>query len=45
MSRRAGIIGAIIRKDLVEFTRDRFYVLITVFGLVIYVAMYWFLPN
>ena len=45
MSRRAGIIGAIIRKDLVEFTRDRFYVLITVFGLVIYVAMYWFLPS
>ncbi len=45
MSRRLGIIGAIIRKDLVAFTRDRFYVFITVFGLIIYIAMYWFLPN
>jgi ABC-2 type transport system permease protein len=45
VSRRAGIIGAIIRKDLIAFTRDRFYVLITVLGLVFYVAMYWFLPD
>jgi len=45
MSRRLGIIGAIIRKDLVAFSRDRFYVLVTVLGLVSYVAMYWFLPD
>ncbi len=45
MSRRVGIIGAIIRKDLTAFSRDRFYVLITVLGLVTYIAMYWFLPN
>ena len=45
MNRRLGIIGAIIRKDLVAFTRDRFYVFVTVLGLVTYVAMYWFLPS
>lgn len=45
MSGRLGVIGAIIRKDLVAFSRDRFYVLVTVLGLVTYVAMYWFLPN
>jgi ABC-2 type transport system permease protein len=45
MTRRLGIIGAIIRKDLKVFSRDRFYVLITVLGLVAYVAMYWFLPD
>lgn len=40
-----GAIMAILRKDLVAFSRDRFYVLITVLGLVSFVAMYWFLPN
>ncbi|MCP4222414.1 MAG: hypothetical protein GY773_03630, partial [Actinomycetia bacterium] len=44
MSRRLTIIGAIIRKDLTEFSRDRFYVLVTVLGLAGYVAIYWFLP-
>jgi ABC-2 type transport system permease protein len=45
MRDRLGIIGAIIRKDLKAFSRDRFYVLITALGLVTYVAMYWFLPD
>ena len=45
MNGRLGIIGAIIRKDLVAFSRDRFYVFVTVAGLVMYVAMYWFLPS
>ncbi len=43
-SRRA-VIGAIIRKDLVAFTRDRFFVLITFLGLVFYVLIFWVLPN
>jgi ABC-2 type transport system permease protein len=41
----AGVILAILRKDLVAFSRDRFYVFITVIGLVAFVAVYWFLPS
>lgn len=40
-----GVITAILRKDLVAFSRDRFYVFITVLGLVAFVAMYWLLPS
>lgn len=40
-----GVIAAILRKDLVAFSRDRFYVFITVLGVVAFVAMYWFLPS
>ena len=40
-----GVITAILRKDLVAFSRDRFYVFITVLGLIAFVAMYWFLPS
>lgn len=38
-------IGAIIRKDLREFSRNRFFVFITLLVLVFYVAMFWFLPD
>jgi hypothetical protein len=40
-----GVISAILRKDLVAFSRDRFYVFITVLGLAAFVAMYWLLPS
>lgn len=43
MNREA--IGAILRKDLVAFSRDRFYVFITTLGLVAFVGMYWLLPS
>jgi len=39
------VVGAIVRKDFVTFTRDRFYLFITVLGLVAFVAMYWLLPS
>jgi ABC-2 type transport system permease protein len=42
---RSGIIAAIVRKDFKEFLRDRFYVFITVLGLVFYVLIYWILPS
>ncbi len=42
---RWGAIGAIIGKDLRLFTRDRFFVLITLLGLVAYVVIFWFLPD
>lgn len=40
-----GVIAALLRKDLVAFSRDRFYVFITVLGLVAFVATFWLLPS
>ncbi len=40
-----GAIRAIIVKDLRAFSRDRFYLFMTILGLVFYVAVYWVLPN
>ena len=40
-----GAIGAIMAKDLREFSRDRFFVVISLLGLVFYVAIFWFLPD
>jgi ABC-2 type transport system permease protein len=45
VSRRRGIVGAILVKDLHAFARDRFYVLVSVVGLVAYVAVFWLLPG
>jgi ABC-2 type transport system permease protein len=42
---RLGIVRAILAKDLREFTRDRFYVLVSILGLVFYVAVFWVLPG
>ena len=39
-----GIIGAIVAKDLREFSRDRFWMIMTPFALVIYIALFWLLP-
>lgn len=38
-------IAAIIGKDLREFSRNRFFVFITLLVLVAYVAVFWFLPD
>ncbi len=38
-------IGAILRKDFTLFLRDRFFLLITLLGLVAYVVIFWFLPD
>lgn len=40
-----GAIAAIMAKDLREFSRDRFFVVVTVLGLVFFVAMFWILPD
>lgn len=45
MNARLGRIGAIVRKDLVEFGRDRFWAFMTVLGLVFYAAVFWLLPT
>lgn len=40
-----GAIGTIIGKDFREFTRNRFFVFITILVLVAYVVIFWFLPD
>ncbi|MBK8434906.1 MAG: ABC transporter permease [Chloroflexi bacterium] len=39
------MIGALLRKDLKLFFSNRFFALITVLGLVVYVAIYVFMPT
>lgn len=38
-------ISAIVRKDLVAFSRDRFFVLITFLALIAYAVVFWLLPS
>ena len=42
---RARIIWAIVRKDAAQMSRDRFFVFITILGLVAYIALFWSLPD
>ncbi len=39
------IVGAIIRKDLRAFGRDRFFVFMTIIGLVAYTVVFYLLPS
>lgn len=41
----ASVVAAIVRKDLAAFTRDRFFMLVTVLGLVLYPLFFWLLPG
>ena len=38
-------VRAIVRKDFTAFLRDRFYLFMTVLGIVFYVGIFWFLPS
>ncbi len=42
---RARIIGAIVRKDVAEYGRDRLWAFLTLMVLVVAVALYWVLPD
>ncbi len=42
---RPEIIGAIVRKDFMAFVRDRFYFSVSILGLVVYVVIFWILPD
>jgi ABC-2 type transport system permease protein len=44
VNERRGIVAAIVAKDLRAFARDRFYVSVSILGLVVYVALFWLLP-
>lgn len=41
----AGIVRTIIRKDLAEFMRNRFFVFMTLLVLVVWVVVFWLLPD
>ncbi len=45
MSIRAGIVAAIVAKDFRAFVRDRFFLYVTLLGLVAYVGVFWLLPS
>lgn len=43
--RRLGIVRAVIGKDLRMYARDRFYMVVTVMGLIVYIGVFWVLPS
>ncbi len=38
-------VAAIVAKDVRAFSRDRFYLFMTILGLLFYVGIFWFLPD
>ncbi len=42
---RAGIVAAIVRKDFTAFSRDWFFLVISIIGLVLFALMFWLMPN
>ncbi len=41
----AALVAAIVRKDLREFSRDRLWLILTIVGLVMFIAVFWMLPG
>lgn len=42
---RAAIIWAILRKDLREYSRERFFVVVSVIGILFYALAFWLMPS
>ncbi len=42
---KAGVIGALLKKDLALFMANRFYMLITIIGMIFYIVIYFVLPG
>lgn len=42
---RASIIGAIVKKDMKEYSRDRLWMFLTILVLVFMIAIFWVLPD
>lgn len=42
---RAALVAAIVRKDLMEFSRDRLWVALTALALVMFIVLFWLLPD
>lgn len=45
MSQRSKIVSAIVAKDFKLFTRDRFFLYVSIIGLIFYAVLYWILPS
>ena len=41
----SGVVAAIMRKDLRAFSRDRLWLILTIAGLVFFIAFFWLLPS
>lgn len=42
---RAAIVAAIVKKDIVEFSRDKLYLFLSILGMVFFVLTFWLVPN
>ncbi len=42
---KSRVVATIVRKDLKAFARDRFFVLMTVLGIITYAIVFWLLPS
>ncbi|MFH1329781.1 MAG: ABC transporter permease [Actinomycetota bacterium] len=42
---RWAVVGAIVRRDLLEYTRDRLWAFLTALVLVVVIAVFWILPS
>ncbi|PKQ38123.1 MAG: hypothetical protein CVT59_02535 [Actinobacteria bacterium HGW-Actinobacteria-1] len=42
---RAAIVSAIVKKDLVEFSRDTLYLFLSILGLVLFITFFWIAPS
>jgi len=42
---RAALVAAIVRKDLLEFSRDRLWVALTTVALVMFAVVFWLMPD
>ena len=42
---RPALVAAIVRKDLLEFSRDKLWVALTAMALVMFVVIFWLLPD
>ncbi len=42
---RAAIVSAIVKKDFVEFSRDKLYIFLSLLGMIFFVLIFWFVPD
>ena len=42
---RVAIVGAILKKDLIQFSRDRIYMILSIVGLAMFITVYWLMPD
>ena len=43
--RGPGVVCAILKKDLIQFSRDRIYMVLSVVGLAMFITVFWLIPD